>query len=162
MMKMYLRNRLRSKILKRSLKQIIALFVLIFLLIIIFILRHKSVDISYLIISVFLIAAFITASSFKRNFKLKFNQEDIEVLRLLIAFMWIKKINIENNELFFKEVFKPYDKKKLNELLTTYGNKPVNLETSCQILSRGKHDLKIFQITSLLDIALRTGVLSFE
>ena len=161
-MKMYLRNRLRSKILKRSLKQIIALFVLIFLLIIIFILRHKNEDISYLIISVFLIAAFITASSFKRNFKLKFNQEDIEVLRLLIAFMWLKKINIENNELFFKEVFKPYDKKKLNELITTYCSAPVNLEASGQILSKGNHDLKIFLITSLFDIALRTGVLSIE
>jgi DnaJ-domain-containing protein 1 len=159
-MKQYLKNRLRSLIFKRSIVQIISLIVLIVVLLMIIILNGKSLNTSYLIGVVIVAAVVITATSFKRNYKISFRSEDVEMLKIVIVFMRMKRANIELNTLYIKGIFNPYKEKKLFELVNYYKDASYDHEESMKMLSFSPYDLKIFLIETLLDIALSDGVLT--
>lgn len=158
-MKLYIRNRLRSHILKRWMIQLSSILALIIIVLIYFIISQNIFKVSYVLIFVLVAAISITATSFKRNFSIQFKKHDIEVLKIIIAYLVHKGLDIKNNRAFLREKFKPFKENQFYQYLDQYSSEEFNFEDSILSLAGNINDLQIYLLELMFDISLAEGVL---
>jgi len=134
----------------------------LFVLFIIYSNGFQSADSYDLIIFSVIIAILLVISIGINMLKINLKKPEIEILKIIIAFLKEAEINNEEIILTIKKIFSIYSNKNIDLHTQTILFSKVDIDRASQDLSKETSDIKYFVLYSLLDLAANDSILTIN